>query len=112
MPAQVCPLYGLQGTTADPGLCAHWAIPKRMDGEVKWLMVYVMLSRVRSLDCLASFGLPDNFRELIESGPPDTLVGNFDRLFTKKAEKTRSCAESKTSPGMAHTLRQPPPRHQ
>ena len=92
MPEKTCPLYGLQGTTADPGLIAHWNMPRRMDNEVKWLMVYVMLSRVRSLDSLASFGLTSKIREIMESGPPENLVGNFDRLFGDKAKAAKVAA--------------------
>ena len=62
MPEPTCALYGLQGTTADPGLWAHWNMPRRMDPEVKWLLVYVMLSRVRGLDCLVSSGFDDKIR--------------------------------------------------
>ena len=54
MPEKACPLYGLQGTTTDPGLIGHFAMPRRLDTDIKWLIVYVMLSRVRSLDRLAS----------------------------------------------------------
>ena len=92
MPIEACPLYGLQGTTADPGLCAHWAMPRRMDAQVKWLLVYVMLSRVRALDCLASFGWDNKIREIIEGGPPEELVGNFEKLFGEKAKLTRIAA--------------------
>ena len=92
MPAQSCPLYGLQGTTADPGLWAHWNMPHRMDPEVKWLLVYVMLSRVRGLDCLVSSGLTDKIKDIIESGPPQMLVGNFEKLFGHKTEATRRAA--------------------
>ena len=92
MPIQACPRYGLQGTTADPGLCAHWAVPRRMDAEVKWLLVYVMLLRVRGLDCLISSGLNEKVKEIIEGGPPQELVGNFDRLFADKARRTRIAA--------------------
>ena len=53
----------------------------RMDKEVKWLIGYVLLSRVRGLDRLASVGLTPNIRSIIEGGPPDAFVGNFDRLF-------------------------------
>ena len=92
MPEQTCPLYGLQGTTADPGLWAHWNMPHRMDPEVKWLLVYVMLSRVRGLDCLVSSGLNDKIREIIETGPPKMLVGNFHKLFGEKILATRRAA--------------------
>eukprot|EP00974_Lingulodinium_polyedra_P040405 3880349-Lingulodinium_polyedra.AAC.1 len=60
MPLLACPLYGLQGTTADPGLVAHWSVPKRMGSDVHWLLVYVVLSRVRSLDSLVSFDFSDS----------------------------------------------------
>ena len=89
LPEPTCPLYGLQGTTADPGLWAHWNMPGRMDPEVKWLLVYVMLSRVRGLDCLISSGLNDKIREIIESGPPEMLVGNFKKIFGDKIQTTR-----------------------
>ena len=92
MPEKACPLYGLQGTTADPGLCAHWNLPRRMDKDDKWLVVYVILSRVRSLSTLASFGLNTKIKTIIESGPPENIVGSFDRLFGAKAEATRTAA--------------------
>ena len=92
MPLPTCPLYGLQGTTTDPGLWAHWNMPSRMDPEVRWLLVYVMLSRVRALDCLVSSGLNEKIREIMESGPPQVLVGNFEKLFGDKSKKTRIAA--------------------
>ena len=92
LPEQACPLYGLQGTTANPGLWAHWHMPARMDQELKWLLVYVMLSRVRSLDCLVSSCLNDKIRPIIESGPPQVLVGNFHKLFGEKIKATRRAA--------------------
>ena len=90
MPLAACPLYGLQGTTADPGLVAHWNIPKRMDNDLKWLLVYVILSRVRALDCLVSFGLEPAFRKIIEAGPPENFIGAFDRMFQHKIADTRT----------------------
>ena len=85
-------LYALQGTTTDPGLVAHFAMPNRLDGDIKWLIVYVMLSRVRSLEKLASVGLNDKIRKIIEGGPPNELVGNFEKLFRQKATTTRASA--------------------
>jgi hypothetical protein len=67
-------------------------MPHRMDPEVKWLLVYVMLSRVRGLDCLVSSGLTDKIKDIIESGPPQMLVGNFEKLFGHKIEATRRAA--------------------
>ena len=92
MPEKACNLYGLQGTTAEPGLVAHFEMPQRLDKEIKWLIVYVMLSRVRDLNSLASFGLDDKIRAIIEGGPPENLVSNFDRLFKEKAAKTKVLA--------------------
>ena len=69
MPAQVVPLYSMQGTTADPGLVAYWCFPDFCTETVKWLVVYVMLSRPRSLDTLRSVGLglhEEKIRALIE----------------------------------------------
>ncbi|MDO7681295.1 MAG: hypothetical protein MUQ52_02305, partial [Pirellulales bacterium] len=92
LPETTCPLYGLQGTTADPGLWAHWNMPARMDPEIKWLLVYVMLSRVRGLDCLVSSGLTDKIKDIIEMGPPEELVGNFTKIFGDKIPTTRRAA--------------------
>ena len=63
-----------------------------MDPEVKWLLVYAMLSRVRGLDCLVSSGLNDKIRHIIEKGPPETLVGNFNKIFGEKIKATRKAA--------------------
>ena len=57
MPAEACPLYSLQGATCDPGLIAHFTMPRRADDDIKWLIVYVLLSRVRSLSTHRSVGL-------------------------------------------------------
>jgi len=73
MPLLACPLYGLQGTTADPGLVAHWTVPKKMG-------------------TLVSFDFSNDLRAIIERGPPDNFVGSFDRLFGDKIEATRKAA--------------------
>ena len=67
-------------------------MPARMDPEVKWLLVYVMLSRVRGLDCLVSSGLTDKIKDIIEQGPPEMLVGNFKKIFGQKILTTRKTA--------------------
>ncbi len=67
-------------------------MPARMDPEVKWLLVYVMLSRVGGPDCLVSSGLNDKLRDIIEEGPPEMLVGNFNRIFGEKIKATRKAA--------------------
>lgn len=57
VPEKACSLYTLQGATTDPGLIAHLDMPNRADDDMKWLIIYVMLSRVRSLDCLKTTGM-------------------------------------------------------
>ena len=92
MPAEACPLYSLQGATCDPGLIAHFAMPKRADDDIKWLIVYVLLSRVRSLANLRSVGITSQIRKIIEGGPPSTLAANFERLFRAKITNTKAAA--------------------
>ena len=66
----------------------HWAFPRRLSKELRWLAVYVALSRVRRLKSLRSIGLNRDIRSFIESGPPDSLPAQFDRLFKDKETKT------------------------
>ena len=94
MPEAACPLYALQGATCDPGLIAHFIMPKRADDDIKWLIVYVMLSRVRSLSRLRSIGLSPKIRKIIEGGPPSMLAENFEKLFRKKIHDTSKAAKA------------------
>ena len=96
MPARVVPLYSMQGTTADPGLVAYWCFPDFCSETVKWLIVYVMLSRPRSLDTLRSVGLVQQekkIRGLIEGGAPEDLVQSFHDLFSEKMNATKQFAQ-------------------
>ena len=78
MPSKAVTLYLMQGTTADPGLYAYWMFPTRCSETVRWLIVYVMLSRPRSLDKLKSINITKKLREIIiEGGPPKDLVQPF-----------------------------------
>ena len=90
--ATAMPLYSMQGTTADPGMVAYWFFPQRCSHTVKWLIVYVMLSRPRSLDTLISIGLTDKVRAIIEQGPPEELVATFHKLFNEKIKNTKTLA--------------------
>ena len=92
MPAAAVPLYSMQGTTADPGLVAYWFFPQRCSDTIRWLIVYVMLSRPRSLATLKSVNLTKKIRGIIEQGPPADVVANFDRLFREKIDATRELA--------------------
>ena len=91
-PALAMPLYSMQGTTADPGMVAYWFFPQRCSPTIKWLIVYVMLSRPRSLATLISVGLTDKVRAIIEQGPPEDLVATFHKLFDEKIKETKSAA--------------------
>jgi hypothetical protein len=93
LPATACTLYSMQGTTAEPGLVAYWQAPRRATSQVRWLIVYVMLSRPRSLATLKSLGLGQHIRKIIEGGPPIELVETFDMLFSEKIQKTKAYAE-------------------
>jgi hypothetical protein len=91
-PGKVLPLYGMQGMTAEPGLVAHWILPPRLEHDIKWLICYVILSRVPSLKQLISIGLSDKIREIIEGGPPEGLVQCFNSLFADKIKETKVAA--------------------
>ena len=88
MPASACALYSLQGATCDPGMIAHFIMPRRADDDIKWLIVYVLLSRVRSLSRLRSIGMNGKIRKIIEGGPPAMLAENFERVFRTKIRAT------------------------
>jgi hypothetical protein len=86
-------LYQMQGTTADPGLIAHFSWPSRSDPPRKWLILYVLLSRPRSLANLRSFGLDrPEVRKLMEGGPPEQVIGEFDAAFSEKIRMTHEMA--------------------
>ena len=91
-PARVLPLYSMQGMTATPGLVAHWVVPPRLSSDIKWLICYVILSRVPSLEQLRSVGLSDKIREILESGPPEGVVQMFSTLFAQKIQDTQAAA--------------------
>ena len=73
-------------------MVAYWFFPQRCSPTVKWLIVYVMLSRPRALASLKSVGLTDKVREVIEQGPPEELVATFHKLFDEKIKDTKALA--------------------
>ena len=93
MPLESVSLYSMQGNTADPGLYAYWAFPSQCSEAVRWLIVYVLLSRPRALNKLKSINLNKKIRKIIEKGPPADLVQTFDRLFKEKIERTHELAK-------------------
>ena len=46
------------------------------------------LSRVRNLNSLRSIGLKRNIRKIVEQGPPEELMAQFDKYFGDKEEAT------------------------
>ena len=83
----------MQGITVDPGMVVYyWFFPKGYSHTLKWLIVYVMLSRPRSLATLTSVGLTDKVRAVIEQGPPEELVATFHKLFDGKIKETKAKA--------------------
>ena len=66
--------------------------PQRCSQTVKWLIVYVMLSRPGSLATLKSVGLTSKVRDIIEQGPPAELVATFHKLFDAKIKETKALA--------------------
>ena len=87
LPQKQCTLHGIQGKTADPGFIAHWKFPKGLSKESVWLAYYVSLSRPRSLSRLLCHGVPD--RDVIEGGPPETIVKAFVEFFDSKIAATK-----------------------
>ena len=93
LPLESVSLYSMQGTTADPGLYAYWMFPKMCSETVRWLIVYVMLSRPRSLAQVRSINLNRKIREIIEKCPLEELVQTFDKLFAEKIERAHEIAK-------------------
>ena len=92
-PATAKTNHSLQGSTADPGLIAHWATPSVSETS-SWLSKYVILSRVRRLSCLLSTDLP--FRAEFEAGPPEDLKEKINGLFERKIKRTKiACKQAR-----------------
>ena len=74
---------GVQGATFDWAI-VNVAAPEDMRKESTradwWQHVYVMLSRVRRLNRLLVLNVPMDFRELLESGPPEYVLEEMARL--------------------------------
>ena len=98
LPRKQCTLHGIQGKTADPGFIAHWSYPVGLTKEQRWLAYYVSLSRPRAFANMLSHGLPE--REIIESGPPESITKTFDEFFKEKITATkRACVDARAAMG-------------
>ena len=78
-------LYTLQGTKCEPGLIYHWRFPARLDAQMRWLTVYMVLSRVPTLAQLRWVGLDAKVREFIDRGPLAGMLKRFCELFDENA---------------------------
>ena len=74
-------LHTLQGVTAEPGLIFHWKFPRFFSDELRWLAIYVALSRPPSFGQLISIGLPKGLRDIIEGGPPEGILTRFNSML-------------------------------
>ena len=70
-------------------MIAHFSFPSGAASDIKFLIVYVLLSRVCNLKSLISIDLTSKVREVIEAGPPDGLVCTFDSLFSTKIAQSK-----------------------
>ena len=86
-------LYTLQGTTATPGLIYHWRTPRRVTNLMRWIAVYMALSRLQSLKEFRSIGITTKIRDIINGGPPPGMLTRFTHLFASKAEETERLVE-------------------
>ena len=73
-------------------------MPNRANDDMKWLIIYVMLSRVRSLDCLKTTGMSTEkaaarFRKFIEGGPNKIITEVFEKHFRETVNRTKKVAK-------------------
>ena len=61
---------------------------------MRWLTIYVALSRVRRLKNLRSIGLSKDIQKIVEEGPPDPLPAQFHKLFHEKEAQTALDADA------------------
>ena len=64
---------------------------------MRWMAIYVALSRVRRLKNLRSIGLNKDIRKIMEEGPPDSLPAQFQKLFNEKEAQTALDADAAMS---------------
>ena len=100
MPYKACSLYALQWAPAEPGLIAHFTMPKRLGDGMKWLILYVILSRVPSLAQMRAVDLDEKVRKIIDAGPPTWLFDAFDNLTKDTHPRTQAaCREARLAMG-------------
>ena len=65
-------------------------MPKRLGDGMKWLIVYVLLSRVPSLAQLRAVGLDEKVRKIIEKGPPQWLLDAYNNITKNTHPRTNA----------------------
>ncbi len=60
---------------------------------MRWLTIYMALSRMRSLEQSLSIGSMDTVKKLINDGPPSGMLSRFALLFDEKAAATDIAAD-------------------
>lgn len=103
LPENAFALYSLHGSTTDPGMLAHFDMPPKSGHDIKLVIIYVLLSRILSLDRLLSIGLDTSIRKIIEAGLREAVVGPFEDLFRDKSQATALAAKK-----ARESLRRPP----
>ena len=101
LPEQTCLMYVLQSNTSDPIVWARWNMPAQIHPELKWLIIYVMLSRVRGLDCLVSSGLNENIMDIIEKNFCNANRRLQQDLRRENQSHTTNCARWKQKTQLA-----------
>ena len=69
-------------------------MPRNSSEDLKWLIVYVTLSRVRSLAQLRTVGLDSKVKDIIEGGAPEAVVAAFGALLETKHAATKVACQS------------------
>ena len=65
-----------------------------MSPELRWLATYVALSRPQSFEDLLSVGMPANFRQILEGGPPEGILTKFAEFFAEQELSTMEMANT------------------
>ena len=93
-PALPKTVHTLQGATCEPGLVCHLTLPKSLSCESRWLLYYVMLSRVRRLQSLRCIGAFD--KKYWKEGRQKECKLWLTSCSTKRKKDTeKACAEAR-----------------
>ena len=80
-----------------PGLGLHWRFPARLGSQMRWLVAYMVLSRVPALAQLRSIGLDERVKDVIDKGPPAGMRARFRDLFDEQTKQTDSLQRQRSA---------------